>query len=93
MKLNELKVGDCARIKTVGGEGALRQHLLNMGIIPQNEISVIRFAPMGDPMEIRVHDFELTLRLSDAEKITVTKIDCLTEKNKRKKELMNYEAY
>lgn len=72
--LNELKVGEAGRIDTVGGEGALRQHFLDMGVIPGAVVSVVKFAPMGDPVEIKIHGYELTLRLADAEKIGVTRI-------------------
>ena len=75
MRLSDLSVNEYARILTVGGEGMLRQHFLDMGLIPGCEVSLIRFAPMGDPMEIRVRDYELTLRLADAEQIRVEKID------------------
>ncbi|MGX8773922.1 MAG: ferrous iron transport protein B [Bacillota bacterium] len=75
MKLSELGVNDYARIEAVGGSGELRQHFLDMGLIPGCEASLIKFAPMGDPIEIRIHDYELTLRLADAEHITVEKID------------------
>ena len=71
MKLNELKPGQSARIETVGGEGALRQHFLDMGVIPGTEVTLIKLAPMGDPMELRIHGYELTLRLSEAEKIEI----------------------
>ena len=72
MRLNELKPGQSARIETVGGEGALRQHFLDMGVIPGAEATLIKLAPMGDPMELRLHGYELTLRLADAEKIGIT---------------------
>lgn len=71
MKLSDLKPGNTARITEVGGEGALRQHLLDMGVIPGAEFSVVQFAPMGDPVEIRIHGYELTLRLDDASRISV----------------------
>ena len=71
MKLNELKAGQSARILSVGGEGALRQHFLDMGMIPGAETTMIKLAPMGDPMELRIHGYELTLRLADAEKIGI----------------------
>ncbi len=71
MTLNELKCGESAVITAVGGAGALRQHFLDMGVIPGAEITLMQFAPMGDPMELRLHGYELTLRLSDAEKIEV----------------------
>ena len=69
MTIKDLKPGQSAVIKTVGGEGALRQHFLDMGVIPGAEITLIKLAPMGDPMELRIHGYELTLRLADAEKI------------------------
>ncbi|MGN0466843.1 MAG: ferrous iron transport protein B [Lachnospiraceae bacterium] len=74
MTLKELKIGESARIDIVGGEGALRQHFLDMGVIPGAEVTVVKFAPMGDPVELRLHGYELTLRLDDADKITVTKL-------------------
>ncbi len=73
--LKELKVGESARIDKVGGEGALRQHFLDMGVIPGAEVTVIKLAPLGDPMELRIHGYELTLRLDDAQKIMVTPIE------------------
>lgn len=72
MTLKDLKVGQSAIIKSVGGEGALRQHFLDMGVIPSAEVTLIKFAPMGDPMELKIHGYELTLRLDDAKKIEVT---------------------
>lgn len=63
-----------ATIVSVGGEGALRQHFLDMGIIPKAEITMVKYAPMGDPVEVRIHSYELTLRLADAEKITIENI-------------------
>ena len=74
MKLNELKAGAAARVVSIGGEGALRQHFLDMGLIPGVEVTMIKLAPMGDPMELRLHSYELTLRLADAEKIEITEI-------------------
>ena len=74
MTLEQLKIGDSAVIRTVGGEGALRQHFLDMGVIPGAEITLIKFAPMGDPMEFRIHGYELTLRIDDAKKITAEPI-------------------
>ena len=71
MTLKELSVGGCAVVTAVGGEGALRQHFLDMGVIPGAEVTLVKYAPMGDPMELRVHGYELTLRLADAEKITI----------------------
>ena len=74
MTLKDLKPGDSARIENVGGEGVLRRHLLDMGMIPGTEINVVRLAPMGDPMEVRIHGYELTLRLSEAEKIEIAPV-------------------
>ena len=74
MTLKDLKVGQSAVIKSVGGEGALRQHFLDMGVIPSAEVTLIKFAPMGDPMELKIHGYELTLRLDDAKKIEITPI-------------------
>ncbi|MBR5751138.1 MAG: 50S ribosome-binding GTPase, partial [Clostridia bacterium] len=71
MKLSELKPGHSARITRVGGEGALRQHFLDMGVIPGTDVTLVKLAPMGDPMELRVRGYELTLRVADAEKIQV----------------------
>lgn len=71
MNLNELKTGESAVITYVGGEGALRQHFLDMGVIPGAEVTVVKFAPMGDPVELQIHGYELTLRLADAEKIGI----------------------
>jgi ferrous iron transport protein B len=74
MTLRDLNIGKTARITTVGGEGALRQHFLDMGVIPGAEITLVKFAPMGDPMELRIHGYELTLRLEDAGKIEIEPI-------------------
>ena len=73
--LNELKPGQTARIEQVGGEGALRQHFLDMGMIPGTEVTLVKLAPMGDPMEFRLHGYELTLRVSEAEKIQAVRVD------------------
>lgn len=72
MTLRELPVGRSAVITAVGGSGSLRQHILNMGVIPGTEVTLVQYAPMGDPMELRIHGYELTLRLADAENISVT---------------------
>ena len=72
MTLKDLNIGESAVIETVGGEGALRQHFLDMGLIPGEKATLVKFAPMGDPMELRVHGYELTLRLDDAARIDVT---------------------
>lgn len=74
MTLRELPIGKQATITTVGGEGALRQHFLDMGVIPGTEIVLIKYAPLGDPMEFMLHGYELTLRLADAEKIEIENI-------------------
>ncbi len=71
LNLAGLKAGESCIVEAVGGEGALRQHMLDMGIIPGVRITVVKFAPMGDPVEVRVHGYELSLRLDDAENITV----------------------
>ena len=71
MNLRQLKIGETARILSVGGEGALRQHFLDMGVIPGVEVTLVKYAPLGDPMELRIHSYELTLRLDDAEKIEI----------------------
>lgn len=83
MYLSELKVSESAVIKKIGGKGALRQHFLDMGVIPGAETTVSKFAPMGDPMEIQIHGYELTLRLSEAEKIEVEKISERKNKHSR----------
>ena len=72
--LAQLEIGQSARITAVGGEGALRQHFLDMGLIPGAEVTLVKFAPMGDPMELRIHGYELTLRLADAAKIDITPV-------------------
>ena len=74
MTLRELGIGESAIITTVGGMGALRQHFLDMGVIPGAVVSVIKYAPMGDPVELKIHGYELTLRLDDASKIEIEKI-------------------
>ena len=84
MKLNSLKPGQSARITEVGGEGALRQHFLDMGVIPGAEVTLIKFAPMGDPMELRIHGYELTLRLSEAEQIGIEQIEAGSSDTKNK---------
>ena len=79
MTLKELKAGKTAKILTVGGEGALRQHFLDMGLIPGAEVTMVKLAPMGDPMELKIHGYELTLRLADAENIEISLVDKATE--------------
>lgn len=91
MKLNELELGNTAVVTTVGGEGSLRQHFLDMGVIPGAEVTLVKYAPMGDPMELRVHGYELTLRLADAAKIEIEELkdsksaEKATEKQSAKK--------
>ena len=86
MKLNELKPGQSALIETVGGEGALRQHFLDMGVIPGTRVTLIKLAPMGDPMELRIHGYELTLRLADAGQIGITLLENSAEDASPKKD-------
>lgn len=71
MTLKDLPIGKSATVVTVGGEGALRQHFLDMGVIPGAQVTMVKYAPMGDPIELRIHSYELTLRLADAEQIEV----------------------
>ena len=78
MTLKEIQVGQTVRIASVGGDGALRQHFLDMGMIPDTEVTLIKYAPMGDPIELRLHGYELSIRLADAEQIEVCP---LTEEN------------
>lgn len=75
MTLNELKIGDSGVINAVGGEGALRCRLLDMGLTPRTLVTLRKVAPMGDPIEIHVRGYELTLRVEDARQITVEKRD------------------
>ena len=72
MTLKELQVGKTATILSVGGNGALRQHFLDMGLIQGTEVTIVKYAPMGDPVEIRIHGYELTIRLEDAGQIEIT---------------------
>ena len=71
MTLKELEIGKSAVITTVGGAGALRQHFLDMGMIPGTVVTLVKYAPMGDPMELKIHGYELTLRLDDAGQIGI----------------------
>ena len=87
MTLNECKTGQNAVITAVHGEGALRQHFLDMGVIPGAELTVVKFAPMGDPMEIQVHGYELTLRLQEAREIHIELIAQRTNPHERVKNL------
>ena len=91
MTLRELPIGKTATIVSVGGEGELRQHFLDMGLIPQGEVTMVKLAPMGDPMELRIHSYELTLRLADAEKIEIENIrDTKEQKPKVKREAIDH---
>ena len=91
MTLRELPIGKTATIVSVGGEGELRQHFLDMGLIPQGEVTMVKLAPMGDPMELRIHSYELTLRLADAEKLEIENIrDAKEQKPKVKREVIDH---
>ena len=92
MTLRELEIGGSAIISAVGGEGALRQHFLDMGVIPGAEVTLVKYAPMGDPMELRVQGYALTLRVADAEKILIEKIT-KEELEKRKHDLRERQAH
>lgn len=81
MTLAELKINESCEIISVGGEGALRQHFLDMGLIPGAKAKLVKFAPMGDPMELLIHGYELTLRLDDAKKIEIKKISDIESEN------------
>lgn len=85
MTLKELEIGKSAVITKVGGDGALRQHLLDMGVIPGTEIKIVKYAPMGDPMEVKLHGYLLTLRLDDAAKIEVEPVRESFEETVRKR--------
>lgn len=87
MTLRELKIGKSAKIISVGGEGALRQHFLDMGVIPGAELTVIKYAPMGDPLEIEIQGYRLTLRLAEAEQIEIEEIAELSKETTNKSEL------
>ena len=89
MTLRDLKIGESAVIRTVGGEGVLRQHFLDMGVIPGAEVTVVKFAPMGDPMELQIHCYELTLRLADAEHIEIEPIDTRSRRHESAKGVNN----
>jgi len=91
MTLKDLEIGKSAVITTVGGDGALRQHFLDMGVIPGAEVTVVKLAPMGDPMELKLHGYELTIRVADAEKIGINPVSATagaakTTNNVKKKE-------
>ena len=87
MTLKELEIGKSAVIRTVGGKGALRQHFLDMGMIPGAEVTVVKLAPMGDPMELQIHGYELTLRLAEADQIEIAPINQRTRSHAGKERL------
>ena len=87
MKLSQLEIGQTGKIRTVEGEGALRQHFLDMGVIPNANITLIKYAPMGDPAEYEIHGYELTLRLADAEKIAVQPVKKAEIKKEEKRKV------
>ncbi len=93
MKLKEMKIGDSAVITEVGGEGQLRQHFLDMGVIPGTEITLVKLAPMGDPMQFTLHGYELTLRLADAEKITVEPVAAHQQPAPQKKKSSSHPGF
>ncbi len=84
MTLKELAIGSSAVVTSVGGEGALRQHFLDMGLIPGAELTLVKYAPMGDPMELRIHGYELTLRLDDAAKIGIEVLEAKNPASEQK---------
>ena len=84
MTLKELKPGKSARIEAVGGEGALRQHFLDMGLIPGCDVTVVKLAPMGDPMELMIRGYELTLRMDDAAQIRVSPTEKAPEESAKR---------
>ncbi len=92
MTLKELPIGKTATVLSVGGEGALRQHFLDMGIIPTASVTMVKYAPMGDPIQLRIHSYELTLRLADAEKIEIDQVreDVRQEKRTAKKRQISH---
>ncbi len=86
LTLKELEIGKTATVVSVGGEGALRQHFLDMGLIPEADVTMVKYAPMGDPVEVRIHGYELTLRLADADEIEITDVRDEAAENHRKKQ-------
>ena len=93
MTLKDLPIGKSATVVTVGGEGALRQHFLDMGVIPGAQITMVKYAPMGDPIELRIHSYELTLRLADAEKIEIQDVVEVTEQEQENQEHRNKKVH
>ena len=84
MTIRDLEIGQSAIVKSVGGSGSLRQHFLDMGVIPGARVTLIKYAPMGDPMELRIHGYELTLRIADAERIEIEKTEEKESSNRDK---------
>ena len=74
MTIKDMKIGESAIVTKVGGKGALRQHFLDMGMIPGTVVKVVKYAPMGDPVQLMIHGYDLTLRIADAAKITVSSV-------------------
>lgn len=94
MKLSELSIGSTATIREVGGQGALRQHFFDMGLIQGTEVTVVKYAPMGDPIELRIHGYELSIRLEDADNIQVgDPHEPKTVKNKAEKKEKHHPGY
>ena len=91
MTLKELQVGRSAVIKSVGSHGALRQHFLDMGMIPGVEITVVKLAPMGDPMEVQIHGYELTLRLEEADQIEIEPVIKKSHEHKNNEHMKFFE--
>ena len=91
MTLKDMEVGESALIEVVGGTGALRQHFLDMGVIPGAEITLVKLAPLGDPMEFRIHGYELTLRLAEASQIEATGIENSSAQNNKKNKVKEIE--
>ena len=89
MTLKNLEIGKSAVIKAVGGEGALRQHFLDMGVIPGAEVTAVKLAPIGDPLELQIHGYELTLRLADADQIEIEPIDSRTRPHEGARDINN----
>ena len=93
MTLKDLPIGKSATVVAVGGEGALRQHFLDMGVIPGAQVTMVKYAPMGDPIELRIHSYELTLRLADAEKIEVKDVADAVEETQESTEHRNRKVH
>ncbi len=94
MTVKDLRPGECARIEHVGGDGSLRQHFLDMGVIPGAEVTMVKLAPLGDPMEIMIHGYELTIRMADAAKISVISVEKKRpQKTMRKKKKVAHPFY